>query len=464
MSDVQDKRISVIIPALNEEATIEAVVDLAKNSANVGEVIVVDDKSFDNTVQCAKSAGASVITSTRLGKGASMRDGLLVSSGDIVVYLDADVTNYREDLIDVLTRPIIDGDCDFVKARFIRKAGRVTELVARPLLSLLFPDIAGISQPLGGTIAGCREFFFKVNFEDDYGVDIGLLIDMHINKARILEVDIGPLDHKMKPWHQLTKMSRDVSLAILKRAGNLSLVQLDNLETISIIRDQMENAINLTVKKIKKMAIFDLDNTLLNGRFIEKAAEYFDFHKDLLTIVSSNQDSYLITKLIARLLKGKNIAELLAVVDTIPLVTDCEEVIAELHGRGYVVGIITDSYDFVANHIKNKIGADFIMANELEFSSSIATGEVKVPSYFCRNEASTCNHSFCKSNALRQASLNYKIDTPNIIAVGDGENDICMVRIAGIGVSFCSANSLLNQVADYNVSDKRFSPILEFAK
>ncbi len=163
MSTAQSKAISVIIPALNEENTIGTVVNLAKQGENVTEVIVVDDKSFDNTVQCAKAAGASVITSTRLGKGASMLDGLLVSSGDIIVYLDADVINYRPDLINVLTRPIIDDDCDFVKARFIRKAGRVTELVARPLLSLLFPDISGISQPLAGTIAGRREAFLKVN-------------------------------------------------------------------------------------------------------------------------------------------------------------------------------------------------------------------------------------------------------------------------------------------------------------
>ncbi len=291
-----------------------------------------------------------------------------------------------------------------------------------------------------------------------------MLIDMHLNNARIKEIDIGPLDHKMKPWHQLTRMSRDVSLAILKHAASLSLAQLENLETISMIRNQMENAINLTVKKIKKMAIFDLDNTLLEGRFIEKAAEYFDFHKDLVTIVAGNQDSYLITKMTARILKGKNIADLLAVVDMIPLVADAEGVIAELHRRGYVVGIITDSHDFAANHIKNKIGADFIMANGLGFSSSIATGEVKVPSYFCRSEAGNCNHNFCKSNALRQASLDYNIDMPNIIAVGDGENDICMVRIAGVGVSFCSANRLLNQVADYNISEKRLISILEFAQ
>lgn len=456
--------ISVIIPAINEERTIGSVVRIAKSHPDVGEVIVVDDKSFDNTVSEARQAGASVITSTRIGKGSSMREGLLISSGSVVVYLDADLDKLNPGVVGLLAQPLLAGAADFVKARFSRPAGRVTELVAKPLLSLLFPALAGIAQPLGGMIAARRDYLEKVVFEDDYGVDIALLIDMHLLGARIVEVDIGEIEHKMKRWHQLTRMSKEVSRAILARAAKLQRASLDDLETISVIRDYMDDAIRESARHLRKMVVFDMDNTLLRGRFIEFAARLFGFQKDLVDIVAKNQDSYLITKQIARLLKGRNIAELLAVADQIPLVEDATRVTEALKQRGYVVGIITDSYDCIAHHTKNKIGADFTMSNELEFSQSVATGEVKVPSYFCRSDASRCNHNFCKSNALLHATTTHGIDLRSVVAVGDSETDICMVRTAGIGVSMCSANETLKAIADYRIEEPRLAPILDFAE
>jgi len=418
--------ITVIIPVLNEEKTIGKVIHFVKKTQSVNEVIVVDDKSTDNTVQEAKNAGASVITSTKIGKGASMRDGLLVAKNEIIVFLD--------------------GDGDF-----------------QPLLSLLFPQLDSFLQPLSGMIAGKKEFFKKIIFEDDYGVDIGILIDMNLIGARIAEVNIGVIQHKMKQWQELTHMSREVARAILKRAVNSSLVNLNSLETINIIRDQMGFAIKETLSTLKKMIIFDMDNTILNGRFIDKAAITFGFQKELVDIVIKNQDSYLLTKLIARFFKGFNISQLLAVADEVPIVSDIFDVVKELKKRGYIIGIISDSYDCIAIHIKNKIGADFALANELEFSQSIATGEIKIPSFFMKTDRSRCNHNFCKSNALLQVSEQYGIELSNIIAVGDSEFDICMVRLAGIGVAFCSSSNILNTIADQKIESKSFRPILNFA-
>ena len=148
----------------------------------------------------------------------------------------------------------------------------------------------------------------------------------------------------------------------------------------------MEYAIKETLLTFKKMIIFDNDNTILMGRFIDYAAKTFGFEKELDEIRTKNQGLFLTTKQITQLLKGKNIAELLAVAETVPIVPDTAEVVQELKKRGYIVGIISDGYDVVVNHIKNKIGADFALANELEFSQSVATGEVKIPSFFVRSE------------------------------------------------------------------------------
>ena len=128
-------------------------------------------------------------------------------------------------------------------------------------------------------IAGRRDFFEKITFENDYGVDIGILIDMHFLGARIKEIDVGMIQHKMKSWRELGLMSREVSRAILKRAFTGSQANLNALELINILRDQMGFSIKETLLKMKKMIIFDMDNTILDGAFIDEAAQMFGFKK-----------------------------------------------------------------------------------------------------------------------------------------------------------------------------------------
>ena len=107
--------------------------------------------------------------------------------------------------------------------------------------------------------------------------------------------------------------------------------------------------------------------------------------------------------------------------------------------------------------------ADFSLANELEFSKSIATGEVKLPSFFFNNPASVCRHSVCKTNALLHIQRQYGISPGNSIAIGDSANDLCMIKNAGVGVALCSADELLNFVADVQISERSFGSLLEFA-
>lgn len=456
--------ISVIIPTLNEERTVESVVEFARRSFSVEEVIVIDDKSLDRTVECAKRAGAKVVTSTRLGKGASMRDGLLLSKGDIVVFLDADIESYDVKAIEQLTGPIIRDEADFSKATFEREAGRVTELVAKPLLTLLIPALSRFSQPLSGMIAAKRSVLEKLSFENDYGVDVGLLIDAHQQGARIVEVPIGSIAHKSKTWSELSPMAREVARAILKRASRLSSSSLSSLEVIRIVRDQMDLAIRESVSHLKKMVVFDMDNTLLRGRFIDCAAQKFGFVEQLQAIRSSEKTDIVRSKKIAQLLKGRNIAELIEVADTIPIVTDAAEVILSLKKRGYFTGIITDSYDFVALHVQQKIGADFGIGNELEFSNSVATGEVKMPSFLLHVEQSLCPHDFCKSNAMLPLAKRQGIELANTIAVGDSFNDLCMVKFSGVGVAFCTADPVLAAAADVIIRTPSLKRLLRIAR
>ncbi|MDY0100295.1 MAG: HAD-IB family phosphatase, partial [Bacteroidales bacterium] len=415
--------VSVIIPALNEEKTIREVLQIVSKSPEVDEILVIDDKSFDNTIKKSRLPKVRIYTSSKLGKGASMRDGMLLSRNEILVYLDADILTYPDDIIERLADPIIKNEADFVKSCFDRQGGRVTELVAKPLLSLLFPDLTKFSQPLSGMIAGKKNWFGKVGFENDYGVDIGILLEMHLLGARIKEVDIGYVENRMQSWEQLSKMSREVSRSILKHAKGMEGINLETLENISEIRSQMDYAIRESLMGLEKMIIFDMDNTLLEGSFITTAAEEFGLVDELIGIVTEYQNAYARTKSIAKLMKNKTIDEIIECADKIKIVDDAAYVIRELKMKGYVCGIISDSYDVVTNHIKNKLKMDFSVANELEFSKSIATGEVRVPSAFMRRPESKCGHEFCKSNVLYELAAKYKIDIKNIIAVGDSEND-----------------------------------------
>jgi glucosyl-3-phosphoglycerate synthase len=456
--------ITIVVPVLNEEQTVGSVVRLARSSSLTDEVIVVDDGSQDETVAVARAAGASVIFSTRRGKGISMYEGLLVASGEFVAFLDGDIGNYVPDLIERLAAPLLSGEGDFVKSTFGREAGRVTELVARPLLSLLCPAALRFTQPLSGIIAGRRDYLLGLQFENDYGVDIGLLLDALARGGRVVEVDIGYISNKMKQWNQLGPMAREVAAAVLKRAQPLSGFSAGSAEKAGAAIDQMAIALRDGLRGARKLALFDLDNTLFDGRFIARLAEVHGFGPELGDIVGRNRESFLITKLVARLLKGLGYADLLAVARSMPFAAGAAECVAELKRRGYVVGIISDGYDFVARHAAAELGADFAVANELEFVNAVATGEVRVPSAFVRTGLSLCGHAFCKSNVMIQLVREYGVPFENVVAVGDSEYDACMIRYAGIGVAFCPTSEIPGLVADHTIETRDLRLLLQLAR
>src|SRR5580658_2351480 len=214
--------ITVIIPAFNEESTIRQVIRQAKRNELVNEIIVVDDLSTDHTVAEAAEEHVKVITPTHSGKGESMREGMLMASNEILVFLEPDLPDYDKDIVGLLTAPLIRDEADFVKSYFERPAGKVTEILVKPMLEFFFPHLLEFRQPLSGMIAGKKSIFQKVEFENDYGVDIGLLIDMHQVRARIKEVCIGEIENDMQPLQALGRMAKQVANAIFKRVNILA--------------------------------------------------------------------------------------------------------------------------------------------------------------------------------------------------------------------------------------------------
>ena len=215
---VSDKSVSIVIPAFNEEATVAKVVSVARKLSYVDEVIVVDDGSTDRTVEEAENAGATVISHImNEGKGSAIKTGFKYSHGNIVAFIDADVSNFTSEKIDKIIRPILEDKTDITKTKFARESGRVTELTAKPLLGFFFPEL-DYEQPLSGQFAGKRSALNKIRFEKDYGVDVGIVLDADVHGIKILEVDIGDICHDMSPLADLNKMANEVVRTIIDRA------------------------------------------------------------------------------------------------------------------------------------------------------------------------------------------------------------------------------------------------------
>ena len=220
------QKVSVVIPAYNEEETVAKVVEVIKKVPVVDEIIVVNDGSSDNTEQEAIKAGAIVINhEVNKGKGQALYTGYKQAECDIIAFIDADIYNLTSKKVEAMIRPILEGKTDITKTKFSRASGRVTELTAKPLLNFFFPEIS-FEQPLSGQFAAKKEVLKKINFEKDYGVDVGIVIDADVLGISIMEVDIGAIEHDMSPLSDLNLMANEVVRTIIGRANKYGRVTM----------------------------------------------------------------------------------------------------------------------------------------------------------------------------------------------------------------------------------------------
>ena len=220
------QKVSVIIPAYNEEETVAKVVEVIKKVSFVDEIVVVNDGSSDNTEAEALKAGAVVINhEVNKGKGEALYTGYTQTDCDIIAFIDADIYNLTSQKVEAMIRPILDGKTDITKTKFARESGRVTELTAKPLLNFFFPEIS-FEQPLSGQFAARKEILKRINFEKDYGVDVGIVIDADVLGISIMEVDIGAIQHDMSPLAELNLMANEVVRTIINRANKYGRVTM----------------------------------------------------------------------------------------------------------------------------------------------------------------------------------------------------------------------------------------------
>jgi glucosyl-3-phosphoglycerate synthase len=245
----QSTRVSVVLPARNEAATVGAIVTELRrltHSGLVDQILVIDSGSSDATAAVAERAGAEVVRQAdvlrelgdRPGKGEALWKSLAVATGDLIVFIDADLVGFSADYVTGLLGPLLtDPSVVFVKGTYDRPlavggtveptgGGRVTELVARPLLNQFWPELAGFVQPLGGEYAARREVLERVPFAGGYGVELGLLVDIFelVGLDAMAQVDLGRRQHRHQSDEALATMAGQVMLTAwgrLDRQGRI---------------------------------------------------------------------------------------------------------------------------------------------------------------------------------------------------------------------------------------------------
>jgi glucosyl-3-phosphoglycerate synthase len=255
--------VSVCLPALDVADTIgpilTAVRDHWMNSLPlVDELVVIDSHSRDASAAIAREAGACVYQDDAIlpesgsarGKGEALWKSLAATRGDLIVWLDSDLVGFSPAYVPGLLGPLLgNDDIGFVKAIYTRQlgetndGGRVTEICARPLINLFYPELAGIAQPLAGEQAGRRSLLERVPFFTGYAVEIGLLIDIlrTAGLGALAQVDLGTRAHVNQPTQALGEMAFAIQHAVLQRLARDGRIPDELAEANGYVRPERRN-------------------------------------------------------------------------------------------------------------------------------------------------------------------------------------------------------------------------------
>ncbi len=300
------QRISVCIPTLNEAPTIGDIVrsvrrDLMEAVPLVDEIRVIDSGSTDATLHVAAEAGAMVHRSSEIaaeagdlpGKGENLWKALHVAEGDILCYLDADISNFHPGFVTGLTGPLLTDDgIDYVKAFYERPishgggiesqgGGRVSEILVRPLISMFYPELTDVLQPLAGEYAARRELLETLRFPTGYGVEIAHLIDLAVRgqATRIAQTDLVKRVHRNRSEGDLGDTAFAILRVILRRLerdGRISLHQpLPDVHRRWLIDAVSVTAVERRIPEPERPALLEFLDAASAGRWNEATHECF---------------------------------------------------------------------------------------------------------------------------------------------------------------------------------------------
>lgn len=212
-----------------------------------------------------------------------------------------------------------------------------------------------------------------------------------------------------------------------------------------------------------KLAAFDMDGTLLDGRLIEAVSKKFGLYDQINSIqLDSSLLGYMKTMKIAQILKGLEEQDLITALNSLPLMNNCQNILSLLRKNGYILGIITDSYNTVAKYLANKLNVDFFAGNDLIVSEGLISGEINMPLGWEKINC-TCKNSVCKRYHLEYYAKKYNIKNENTLAIGDTKGDLCMINHAGMGIVYMPKDKYVNNWKNL-INVPNLLDILKFVK
>jgi HAD superfamily phosphoserine phosphatase-like hydrolase len=423
---------SAIIPAYNEGKTVAHVVREVLGCPDLGEVLVVDDGSQDDTkAVLSEFAGDKRFHHIRheknKGKGVALRTGLKKAKNEAILFLDADLKNITTRKINRIIKPVLNDEVDLSRARFQRKRGRVTEIAVKPMMRILFPD-QSFDQPITGQICGKKSFFETINFNTDWGVDIGILLDAIEAGQRIQEVDIGKLEHKAHTDQELSVMAQQVLETLIRKAG--------------------------LIQHKYKLIIFTLDDTIIPRDSMQFVLKKLGLSQEMMIIRDGLENGtitypeYLLAA--AELFKRKTIEEIEKACDLIKLEPYTLEVLQALKHRKFNVAIVTPSFSPIVSILAKKLGVTNYDCVELSISKQGAiTGQITTRSkqhWLTRDIESAMIES--TKRVIRKAN----VGLPETVIVASTVRALPIFQRVGLGLAYRPKNKELKMTADKTIT------------
>lgn len=424
------KEFTAVVPAYNEAQRFGKVVTNLLKIKELKQLIFVDDGSTDDTAEKVKVFASDprfiyLKHSRNKGKGSALKTGVNKAKTEVILFLDADLENITPLKIKNIINPVLTDEVDVSRGAFRRARGRVTEYAVKPMMNILFPDLY-FKQPISGQVCAKKSFLKTLDFESNYGVDIGILFDAIQAGQRIVEVDIGFLEHRKNAEADIAKMSEQVLSTMIKKAG--------------------------LIQHKYKLVVFTLDDTLIKSQEINKLFKKLGIFKEVESIREDfNEDKISFEQYLIRLaatFKDIAVAKLEEVGKGIKFENYAPEVVKAVQKRKYQVAILSSHFSPVVKLIASKLGVENVDCIKLIEKNGVFTGEIAKESknhWVGKDDQQAFMESFLK------VKNRAKVRSRETIMVANSDKAIPLLEKVGLGIAYKPKNAELKAIAEKTI-------------
>lgn len=431
MTTLLYNKFSVVIPAFNEAKTFPKVIAEVLTLKEVEELIFINDGSTDNTDARIKKflSDPRVIYlkhAKNKGKGAAIKSGVTKAENEVILLLDADLKNITAQKIKKIALPVLKGEVDFSRASFDLARGRVTEIAVKPMMKILFPDLY-FDQPISGQVCAKKSFLESLDLDQRWGVDIGLLLDAISAGQRIVEINIGKLEHKAQSDEEKAEMAKQVLETMIKKAG--------------------------LIQRKYKLVIFALVDTLVDDHgfsVIYKKMKIANQMNDLQQLFDQKKINYrALTEKRAQLFKDAKSPEIEKISASVPLIKYAQEVVNALKRRKYQVAIISPYLSSVVVPVAQRLGIELIDCAYMEQKNGRYSGKI-TPKSIEKWVNGDLEVAF--KNALDRTLVKAKVKPADAMIVAHSPQCFGLMQEVGFGIAYRPKDYILREIADKTIS------------